>query len=140
MSVGHRARSDAPTMASEFALSVLTAERNKPSSPVAAVAPDTSHSDACMRLSLGPQRRRVKGGPAIAAARPRRKTGDANPADMRCRNAGLTTVAVDPAAALHRRYRLERREPLADQRRGPGNGHEIVEGEPDEEDQHRRVG
>src|SRR4029078_12172916 len=46
-------------------------------------------------------------------------------------------MIVEP---LHRGDRLERRKPVADQRRWPGNGHEVVEGEPDEEDQGRGIG
>src|SRR5260221_116407 len=38
--------------------------------------------------------------------------------------------------ALHRGNSLQYRKPLADQRRRPGHGHEIVEGEPDEEHEH----
>src|SRR5262245_60216704 len=60
MSLAQRERSEAPTMASDFAWSVLTAERNRPSPLAATVAPDTSRSRPCMHFSLGPRRRRVK--------------------------------------------------------------------------------
>src|SRR5262245_61426038 len=60
MSLAQRERSDAPTMASDCACSVLTAERNKLAPLPATPVPATSRSRACMRFSLGPRRGRVK--------------------------------------------------------------------------------
>ena len=42
------------------------------------------------------------------------------------------------SSLLHRRDRLQRREPLAEQGRRPGHRHDIVEGEPDEDDERSR--
>src|SRR4029077_14248624 len=110
-SLGQRARSDAPMMASDFAVSVLTAERNKLAVAVAVSVPGTFRSCPCMRLlktSLPSGQRRA---PWLCLCNP-----------------------------LHRRDRLQRREPLADQGGRPGHGHEVVEGEPNKEYEHGGIG
>ncbi len=61
------------------------------------------------------------------------------PFDVRVSDPAIGT-SRSQANFLYRRDHFERREPLADQGRRPGQRHEIVEGEPDEDRQHDGIG
>src|SRR5271166_4412492 len=59
ISLGQRARSDAPTMASDVGCRVLTAERHRFSSAITASGPATSNSGGCMLRLLHRRNRLV---------------------------------------------------------------------------------
>src|SRR3954470_9751760 len=115
-------------------------DSDRPSLPPPPARPPPT--PAC--VFLGPRRFPVKGPPGLVRTRLRCRASDPNPPYVRRRERAIGIQQARPqrrmiVEPLHRGDRLERRIPVADQRRWPGNGHEVVEGEPDEEDQGRGI-